>query len=55
LSIARAQIIAHGGRLEVESTLGRGTRFTVWMPIAKQSHGLAAPVAESPIKQDAPL
>jgi signal transduction histidine kinase len=32
LSIARDLVIAHGGRLEVESTPGRGSRFTIWLP-----------------------
>jgi two-component system sensor histidine kinase BaeS len=33
LSIARDLVIAHGGRLEVESALGRGSHFTVWIPL----------------------
>jgi two-component system sensor histidine kinase BaeS len=32
LSIARDLITAHGGRLEVDSALGRGSRFTLWIP-----------------------
>jgi two-component system phosphate regulon sensor histidine kinase PhoR len=27
---------AHGGRLDVESELGRGSRFTLWVPLAEQ-------------------
>ena len=34
LSIARDLVVAHGGRLEVESTPGRGSRFTIWLPQA---------------------
>jgi len=34
LSIARDLVVAHGGRLEVNSTPGQGSRFTVWLPIA---------------------
>ncbi|MGD8398376.1 MAG: HAMP domain-containing sensor histidine kinase [Anaerolineae bacterium] len=32
LSIARDLVMAHGGRLDVESEPGRGSRFTVWLP-----------------------
>jgi two-component system, OmpR family, sensor histidine kinase BaeS len=32
LSIARDVVVAHGGRLEVESAPGRGSRFTIWLP-----------------------
>ena len=34
LSICRAVVLAHGGRIFVESTLGRGTTFTVLLPLA---------------------
>jgi len=27
---------AHGGRLDVESELGRGSRFTLWIPVSEQ-------------------
>ena len=33
LTIARDLVIAHGGRLEVESPPGQGSRFTVWLPL----------------------
>ncbi|MFC1467054.1 MAG: ATP-binding protein [Candidatus Brachytrichaceae bacterium NZ_4S206] len=33
LSIARELVVAHGGRLTVESTPGSGSHFTVWLPI----------------------
>jgi signal transduction histidine kinase len=33
LSIAHDLVIAHGGRLKVESTPGQGSRFTVWLPL----------------------
>ncbi|MFC2046341.1 sensor histidine kinase [Chloroflexota bacterium] len=32
LSIARDLVIAHGGRLDVESSPGRGSRFAIWLP-----------------------
>jgi two-component system sensor histidine kinase BaeS len=34
LSIARELVLAHGGRLEVESAPGQGSRFTIWLPLA---------------------
>jgi two-component system phosphate regulon sensor histidine kinase PhoR len=33
LTIAREMVIAHGGRLEVESSVGLGSRFTIWLPL----------------------
>jgi len=33
LSIARDNIQAHGGRLEVESVLEKGSSFTIWLPV----------------------
>jgi signal transduction histidine kinase len=32
LSIAHDLVIAHGGRLEVESAVGEGSEFTIWVP-----------------------
>ncbi len=32
LTIARDLVVAHGGRLEMRSTLGHGSRFTIWLP-----------------------
>ena len=33
LSIARELAEAHGGRLELESEAGLGSKFTVWLPL----------------------
>lgn len=33
LTIARDLALAHGGRLELTSALGQGSRFTLWLPI----------------------
>jgi heavy metal sensor kinase len=32
LALAREIALAHGGRIDVESEPGKGTRFTVWLP-----------------------
>jgi two-component system sensor histidine kinase BaeS len=42
LTIARDLVVAHGGCLEVTSTLGHGSRFTIWLPrISPPQHSLA--------------
>jgi signal transduction histidine kinase len=33
LSIAHDLVAAHGGRIEVESTPGLGSQFTIWLPM----------------------
>jgi signal transduction histidine kinase len=33
LSIARDLVVAHNGRLEVQSIRGEGSHFTLWLPI----------------------
>lgn len=41
LTITREIVALHGGRISVESTLGAGTTFTVWLPVSptKTSEG----------------
>ena len=34
LSIVNAVVRGHGGKVELESDLGRGSRFTMWLPLA---------------------
>ncbi len=34
LSIARDLVIAHNGRLELDSVPGQGSRFTIWLPLS---------------------
>ena len=36
LAIAKEVVELHGGRLEAESEVGVGTRFTVWLPLAAE-------------------
>jgi signal transduction histidine kinase len=33
LTIARDLVVAHEGRLEVESKVGQGSSFTIWLPL----------------------
>lgn len=33
LTIARDMVTAHGGRLEIDSEVGLGSRFTIWLPL----------------------
>ncbi|MEA3459327.1 MAG: ATP-binding protein [Chloroflexota bacterium] len=35
LAIAKQLVEAHGGRIEVESEVGRGTQFTFTLPVAE--------------------
>jgi signal transduction histidine kinase len=37
LSIAYWIVRNHGGRIEVTSTVGKGSTFCVWLPLAKDS------------------
>jgi two-component system sensor histidine kinase BaeS len=40
LSIARDLVVAHGGRLEVDSKPGQGSRFSIWLPLISNQHQL---------------
>jgi len=53
LSITKAAVEGHGGRLQVESVVGRGTTFTVWLPLPMGEVGTglageAVPAAAEP-------
>jgi signal transduction histidine kinase len=38
LSIARDVALAHGGRLDLDSAPGLGSRFTVYIPLSERTH-----------------
>jgi signal transduction histidine kinase/ligand-binding sensor domain-containing protein/AraC-like DNA-binding protein len=37
LAYAKALVELHGGGLELESTVGKGSRFTIWLPLEAQA------------------
>lgn len=44
LSIVRAVARAHGGRVELDTEVGRGSRFTLWLPAARATrYGASGP------------
>ncbi len=45
LGLAMVKLLAelHGGAVAVESALGHGSRFTVWLPVRSLPEGVAAP------------
>lgn len=38
LSYVKTMVVAHGGHINVESTLGKGSAFTVQLPLKKERH-----------------
>lgn len=50
LSLVRHIALAHGGNIDVESTIGKGSKFTLWLPIngapSAQSQAAASGVSQ---------
>lgn len=44
LAIAKSVIDAHNGKIEVESELGKGSTFTVWLPLPETRNSASVPV-----------
>ncbi|MBW1980824.1 MAG: FHA domain-containing protein [Deltaproteobacteria bacterium] len=43
LAVTKKVVDEHGGRLEVESSPGQGSRFTIWLPVAPNKKPLSPP------------
>jgi signal transduction histidine kinase len=56
LMIIQRIVRTHGGRLELESQVGRGTTFRIWLPLHERKPRLleAPPVPEPPADQTPP-
>jgi two-component system, sporulation sensor kinase E len=44
LMIVQRIVRAHGGRIELESQVGRGTSFRIWLPLHERKPGLLPPI-----------
>ena len=42
LMIVQRIVRAHGGRIELESHVGRGTTFRIWLPLHERKTAIAA-------------
>ena len=48
LSICKSIVASHGGHIDVESSVGRGTTFTVVLPLVPKRDGHMLPVIDEP-------
>jgi signal transduction histidine kinase len=46
LAMCRDIVEAHGGKIRVESTVGKGTAFTIKLPVAKPQAAVSQPIAK---------
>jgi two-component system NtrC family sensor kinase len=54
LSVSHSIVHKHAGRINVESTVGEGTRFTIWLPLRQPKHRqIEAVIASSAPEQRA--
>jgi len=53
LSVSRNIIAAHHGRIEVQSTVGKGTTFTIYLPVPEAEVKQKPRTAAGTLKQDA--
>jgi signal transduction histidine kinase len=49
LSIAHWIVQSHAGRIDVQSELGKGTTFTVWLPLRKADVAATEALAALPL------
>lgn len=43
LSVSDAIVRSHGGKIEVQSEVGKGTTFSIWLPLAQKKDGHPSP------------
>jgi hypothetical protein len=54
LSLVKHIAQAHGGAVSVDSSPGRGSTFTVWLPVAQHADGAPADLDDAHISSSVP-